>query len=108
MPNLEWKPSPEEGLFTFDEALAKFGKPIAEGWRLPTKEETEAQLKTLSAEDQKNESTISFWTSTKFDKKGCTLSKIEFAWYGNFYWGNVGPYICEIYAGIRLVREVQS
>ena len=108
MPTLEWKEVETDGGIHFVEALKKYGEPDADGWRLPTKEETEAQLKTLSAEDQKNESTISFWTSTKFDKKGCTLSKIEFAWYGNFYWGNVGPYIYEIYAGIRLVREVQS
>jgi Protein of unknown function (DUF1566) len=41
---LDWK-CKSEGVFSFDDAIAKFGKPDDEGWRIPTLYE----LKTLIA-----------------------------------------------------------
>ncbi len=102
IPTLEWKPNPEEGRFTFDEALAKFGKPNAEGWRLPTKKEAEERIQSLSDEDREKESTQWFWTSTIRSKD------TQYAWFVDFEEGITSYDLRDCTASVLLVREVQS
>ena len=102
---LEWKPKAEEGVYTFGQANRKFGKPDADGWRLPTKDECLNRFSSITATRVRSEPRGLFWTSSEAP---------ECKTHGEDVWcvGFNSPYARPVSYGheplqVRLVREVK-
>ena len=102
---LEWKPKAEEGVYTFGQANRKFGKPDADGWRLPTKDECQNHSRSITARRVDHEPMGLFWTSSEAP---------ECKTHGEDVWcvGFNSPYARPVSYGheplqVRLVREVK-
>ncbi len=86
---LEWKPKAEEGVYTFGQANRKFGKPDADGWRLPTKDECLNRFSSITATRVRSEPRGLFWTSSE---------ALECKTPGEDVWcvGYRSPYVCPV------------
>ena len=105
---LMWKQASETGEYTWDAAMAKFGKNVSfagyDDWRMPTKEELKTLVDkthcpTIDPTAFPNTQSTWYWSSTARDTSN--------AWYVNFSNGN--DYWSNRYVGnhVRLVRSGQ-
>lgn len=97
---LEWKQAVEDGTYTFDEAVAKFGKPDKEGWRLPSSEEARERERSLLGAEFDSEPWPWCWTSTEANER--------MAFYVKYVVGAQTYFWKTFDFHVRLVREVKA
>ena len=97
---LEWKQAVEDGTYTFDEAVAKFGKPDPDGWRLPSSEEAREREHSLLGAEFDSEPSPWCWTSTEANER--------MAFYVKYNAGAQTYFLKSNDHHVRLVREVKA
>lgn len=102
---LEWKPKAEKGEYTFGQANRKFGKPDADGWRLPTVDECKKRLKSLTTYRIDYEPKGLFWTSSEASECKTPGEDVWCVGFNSPY-GRPVPYSYKPLQ-VRLVREVK-
>jgi len=119
---------PEYNLFTYEEALKRFGEPDKDGWRLPTKEELEALINDYPYEFDKESNQGVFDNRLSLPAAGrrncnaslysvgsngfywsSTFKDLEYAWCLFFYSSGLvmdDGYRCGC-RSVRLIRDVK-